>query len=68
MFQIDNVKSKFSFKNFFRNKRYLREDYINNPSRFREFGVVIFCGELGSGKPQFTICNSVNNRKSNPPN
>lgn len=50
MFQIDNVKSKFSFKNFFRNKRYLREDYINNPSRFREFGVVIFCGELGSGK------------------
>lgn len=50
MFDMFNVKGKFSLGSIFRNRRYLKNDFYENPYRFRDHGVVILCGELGSGK------------------
>lgn len=55
MFDMYNVRDKLSLKSLFRNKKYLKEDFNNNPYRFRDHGVVILCGELGSGK-SLTAC------------
>lgn len=50
MFDMFNVRGAFSLKSIFNNRKYLKNDYYSNPYRFRDHGVVILCGELGSGK------------------
>lgn len=36
--------------NIFRQKKYLRDFYKNNPTYFRPDGLIVFCGPQGSGK------------------
>lgn len=50
MFDVKIAKSHFSLFDLFRTNRYKKKDIIDNPDRFYSFGVILICGELGSGK------------------
>lgn len=50
MFDVDIAKSHFSIFDMFRTNKFKKLDMVNNPDRFYSFGVILLCGELGSGK------------------
>lgn len=75
MFDVKVAKSHFSLFDMFRTNRFKKKDILDNPDRFYSFGVILLCGELGSGKsltahrlikqfleykPDILVCSNVN--------
>lgn len=50
MFDVSIAKSHFSLFDMVRTRRYKKQEIIDHPDRFYSFGVILICGELGSGK------------------
>lgn len=50
MFDVKIAKSHLSLFDMVRTNRYKKKEIKEHPDRFYSFGVILICGELGSGK------------------